>query len=55
MNEKQSRAEIAGENLGKGIVEMANLMYNNRTAANFYRGLFAGLRENYEEQKEEKG
>lgn len=37
---KKSRAEKAGEELGKVIIEMVNLMYQNNTAKNFYKGLF---------------
>jgi len=40
---KKSRAEKAGEQLGNAIVETVNLMYQNNTKANFYRGLLAAL------------
>ena len=36
----KTRGAKAGLDLGKSIVEMANLMYQNNTAAHFYRGLF---------------
>ena len=39
MTKKKSRAEIAGENTAKAIIEMVNLMYQNKTALNFYKGL----------------
>jgi hypothetical protein len=32
---KKSRAEIAGEQLGRAIVEMVNLMYQSNTTKNF--------------------
>lgn len=37
------RAESAGYQLGGSIVEMVNLMYQNRTAEKFYSGLVAVL------------
>jgi hypothetical protein len=36
---KVTRAEKAGRDLGHSIVELANLMYQNNTAKNFYKGL----------------
>jgi len=36
---KKSRAELAGEALGKSLIEMVHLMYQNNTARNFWRGL----------------
>jgi hypothetical protein len=39
-----SRAELAGEALGKAIVEMVHLMYQNNTASNFWRGLMRVLK-----------
>jgi len=44
MSEKKSRAEKAGEQLGEAIIEMVNLMYQNNTKANFYKGLLATLK-----------
>ena len=41
-----SRAEQAGRVTGAAIVEMVHLMYQNRTAANFWRGLMKVLNEN---------
>jgi len=41
--QKKSRAEKAGIQLGKTIREMINLMYQNNTARNFYKGLFSAL------------
>ena len=43
MNGKKSRAENAGEQLGNAIIEMVNLMYQNNTKSNFYRGLRTAL------------
>ncbi len=43
MERKMYRAEKAGEHLGKSIIEMVNLMYQNNTAENFYRGLLTVL------------
>ena len=43
---KKSRAELAGEQAGKTIVEMVHLMYQNNTARNFWKGLMRVLREN---------
>ena len=40
---KKSRAEIAGEQAGESIIEMANLMYQNNTKTNFFKGLFSAL------------
>ena len=51
MSEKKSRAEKAGQQLGNAIVEMANLMYQNNTKTNFFRGLFSALRDPEEEKK----
>jgi hypothetical protein len=42
----KSRAEKAGESLGLAIVEMVHLMYQNQTAANFWRGLMNVLKKN---------
>jgi len=39
------RSYGAGINLGKVIVEMVNLMYQNNTAKNFYSGLLLVLSE----------
>jgi len=47
---KKSRAEKAGEQLGNAIVETVNLMYQNNTKANFYRGLLATLKKGEEEK-----
>ena len=52
MNGKKSRAEKAGEQLGDAIVEMVNLMYQNNTKANFYRGLRTTLRKGAESEDE---
>lgn len=41
MTKAKSRAEKAGEAMGSAIMEMVNLMYQNNTAKNFWRG-FAG-------------
>ena len=45
MKNEKSRAEEAGEQLGKAIIEMANLMYQNNTKRNFFKGLNSVLRE----------
>ena len=50
MVEKKSRAEKAGEQLGNAISEMANLMYQNNTKSNFYRGLLAALNKGGDEE-----
>ena len=34
-----TRAEEAGQDLARAIVEMVHLMYQNNTAENFYKGL----------------
>ena len=34
-----TRAEKAGQDLAKAIIEMVHLMYQNNTADNFYKGL----------------
>ena len=36
---KKGRSYIAGVRLGESLVEMAHLMYQNRTALHFLRGL----------------
>jgi hypothetical protein len=53
---KKSRAEIAGEQLGRAIVEMVNLMYQNNTVKNFWKGLRNILEsnQNYEKTTPEK-
>ena len=48
---KKSRAEKAGERLGGAIIEMANLMYQNNTKTNFYKGLLCTLRKSGEEDE----
>ena len=40
-----SRAEKAGIGLANSIAEMANLMYQRNTRANFYKGLMKTLEE----------
>ena len=40
---KPSRAEAAGRALGESIVEMVHLMYQTRTASNFWKGLMSVL------------
>lgn len=42
---RMSRAERAGRATGDAIVEMVHLMYQNNTAANFWRGFMAVLDE----------
>jgi hypothetical protein len=39
MGNKITRAEKAGRELAKGLIEMVNLMYQNNTARNFMKGL----------------
>ena len=34
-----TRAEKAGQEMAKAIIEMVHLMYQNNTAGGFYRGL----------------
>ena len=36
---KRTRAELAGRLMGRALLEMINLMYQNNTARNFLRGL----------------
>jgi hypothetical protein len=36
---KKSRAEQAGENIGKGIKEASELMYQENTKSNFFKGI----------------
>jgi len=43
MNKKLSRAERAGRATGEAIIEMVHLMYQNNTAANFWRGIMSVL------------
>lgn len=47
MTEKKSRAEKAGEELGNAIIEMAHLMYQRNTKANFYKGLLTTLKKRW--------
>ena len=42
---KKSRAERAGIHLAESIIEMTNLMYQNNTAKNFWKGLLKTLDE----------
>lgn len=42
---KISRAEKAGRRLGYSIVEIAQLLYQNNTKKNFFKGLLAILKE----------
>lgn len=39
MADNRRRPYKAGEAMGKAIVEMVHLMYQNKTATKFYRGL----------------
>jgi len=41
-----SRAEKAGRAAGRALAEMVHLMYQTRTAANFWRGLMGVLAAN---------
>lgn len=41
---KKSRAELTGERLAEAINEIADLMYQNNTKKNFYKGLINKLR-----------
>ena len=34
---------LAGEHAGESIIEMANLMYQNNTKTNFFKGVFSAL------------
>jgi len=43
MSNKQVRSYSAGEALASAIVEMVHLMYQNKTALNFYNGLLVML------------
>jgi len=38
------RGRKAGSQMGRAIVEMVHLMYQNNTAAHFYRGLIEVVR-----------
>lgn len=38
-----TRAEKAGQRMGKAIIEMVHLMYQNNTAGRFYKGLIKAL------------
>ena len=49
-----SRAEVAGCELGRSIVEMINLMYNDNTALNFLKGVKACIDTNFEYRKNPK-
>ena len=44
-----SQAEKAGIDLANSIGEMANLMYQNNTKKNFYKGLMKTLEEQQKE------
>ena len=46
-----TRAFKAGVALGQAIIEMVHLMYQNQTAYNFYKGLFAALGGEFERRK----
>ena len=46
-----SRALRAGVQQAEAIIEMVNLMYQDRTADNFYRGLMERLRVELNERK----
>ncbi len=50
VNEK-SRAYEAGRLKARSIVEDVNLMYNDKTAARYYKGLDDGLRPEYKERR----
>lgn len=51
LNRKMTRAEKAGIDQGKAIVEMVHLMYQNNTSSNFYKGLMAVLEEEVRRRK----
>jgi len=48
MGEKKSRAEKAGILLGKALIEMVHLMYQDNTAKNFLTGLLNTLTKEWE-------
>jgi len=45
--EKMSRARRAGVAAAEAIIEMVNLMYQNKTALNFFKGLLDTLKAEY--------
>jgi len=49
VKDKRSRAEKLGDSVGANIIEMTNLMYQNNTKKNFFKGLFKHLNLNSEE------
>lgn len=49
-----SRAEKAGRAMGESLIEMVHLMYQNNTAANFWRGLMDVLKTNERKRNEVK-
>lgn len=48
-----NRAEKAGERMGKAIVEMVHLMYQNQTAFSFYCGLKEVIEEEFKRRFDE--
>lgn len=39
-----NKAKIAGKIMGKALILMVHLMYQNNTAANFYQALFESIK-----------
>lgn len=40
---REPRSHKLGRKIAENLLESANLFYNNRTKANFFRGLIRGL------------
>lgn len=47
---KRTRGELAGRLMGKALVEMINLMYQNNTAKHFITGLYNAIKKEYEKR-----
>jgi len=51
---KRTRAELGGRLLGRALVEMINLMYQNDTALHFFKGLVDILWREWERRVKER-
>ena len=53
--DKDNRATMAGITIGKAVIEMVHLMYQNNTASNFLEGLILTLNNELTRRRQEKG
>ncbi len=47
---KRTRGELAGRLMGRALIEMVNLMYQNNTAKHFITGLYDAIKKEYKKR-----